>query len=230
MPDTAMLLIAGAPSATYVKWSAELVELVPPGVVTVTSTVPAAPAGDTAVSDVLLATITPVAEVVPNMTEVAPVRAVPVTVTTVPPAVVPLVGETPETVGAGTATKVNWSAELVALVPLDERTVTSTVPVPAEVVAVIEVSLFMVKLAAGVAPKLTPVALGLVKPVPVMVTAVPPAAVPLVGAMSVTVGGGAIANASGARVAMPAALASSAIAVAVESTERPNCFIIRVYK
>jgi len=83
----------------YVYWSAELVALVPPAVVTVTSTVPV-PAGAIAVSDVLLATTTPVAGVEPNWTEVAPVRLVPVTVTLVPPVVVPLVGEMPVTVGA----------------------------------------------------------------------------------------------------------------------------------
>jgi hypothetical protein len=38
-------LTTGVPGATYVKWSDALVALVPPGVVTVTSTVPAVPAG-----------------------------------------------------------------------------------------------------------------------------------------------------------------------------------------
>ena len=64
---------------------------------------------------------------------------------------------------------------------------TSTVPVPAGEVAVIEVAEFTVKPVAGVAPKLTAVAP--VKPVPVMVTEVPPATGPDVGEIEVTTGG-----------------------------------------
>ncbi len=67
-------------------------------------------------------------------------------------------------------------------------TVTSTVPAAAAaVVAVIEVSESTVKVLAAVAPKLTAVALA--KPLPVMVTDVPPADGPAVGAMAVTTGG-----------------------------------------
>ena len=66
----------------------------------------------------------------------------------------------------------NWSAEPVADVPLGVVTVTSTVPLPAGLTAVIWVSLLTLKLAAAVAPNETLVAL--VKPVPVMVTLVPP--------------------------------------------------------
>ena len=73
----------------------------PPGVVTVTSTVPL-PAGEVAVIEV--------AESdrhvgrrrsVPKSTAVAPVRLVPVMVTPVPPPAGPEVGLTPVTVGAG---------------------------------------------------------------------------------------------------------------------------------
>jgi hypothetical protein len=71
---------------------------------------------------------------------------------------------------------VNWSAELVALVPLGVVTVTSTVPVPAGETAVIEVSEMTLKLVALVEPNLT--ALAPVRLVPVMVTEVPPAAGP----------------------------------------------------
>ena len=71
---------------------------VPPGVVTVTSTVPD-PAGEVAEMDVALFTITPVAAVVPNLTLVAPVKPVPVTVTEVPPLVGPPEGFTALTVG-----------------------------------------------------------------------------------------------------------------------------------
>jgi hypothetical protein len=82
-----------------VNWSAPLVALVPAGVVTVTSTLPAAPAGAVAVTDVADPTVK-LAFVAPNFTDVAPVNPVPVIVTAVPPAVDPLLGVTPETVGA----------------------------------------------------------------------------------------------------------------------------------
>ena len=71
----------------------------PPGVVTVTSTVPL-PAGAVAVIWVALTTVTLVALVAPNLTAVAPVKLVPVIVTTVPPAVGPAVGLMVVTVGA----------------------------------------------------------------------------------------------------------------------------------
>ena len=69
--------------------------LVPPGPVTVTSTVPAAPAGAVAVMEVALLTVKVEAAVVPNFTAVAPVKLVPVIVTEVPPVVGPEVGLTP---------------------------------------------------------------------------------------------------------------------------------------
>ena len=69
--------------------------------VTTTSTAPAACAGVVAVIEVLLATFTPVAAVPPSFT-VAPARKpVPVMVTVVPPARLPVAGEIPLTVGAG---------------------------------------------------------------------------------------------------------------------------------
>ena len=80
------------------KRSALLIALVPPGVVTVTSTVPE-PAGDTAVIEVADFTVTLVAALDPNLTSLAPVRLVPVMVTEVPPPPGPLVGETFVTVG-----------------------------------------------------------------------------------------------------------------------------------
>ncbi len=81
-------------------WSAAEVAEVPPGVVTVTSTVPAVPAGAVAVSEVPDTTVMPVAAAVPNLTAVAPPRLVPVTVTVVPPVAGPEVGLTPVTVGS----------------------------------------------------------------------------------------------------------------------------------
>ena len=69
-------------------------------------------------------------------------------------------------------------------------TVTSTVPLPAGEVAVIEVALLTVNEVAAVAPNFTAVAP--VKLVPVMVTEVPPAAGPVVGLTIVTVGAATI--------------------------------------
>ena len=83
-------------------WSAALVALVPPAVVTVTSTVPALPAGAVAVICVALFTVNDVAFVAPNFTAVAPERFVPAIVTLVPPASGPEVGEIPVTVGGAT--------------------------------------------------------------------------------------------------------------------------------
>ncbi|MEY9227936.1 hypothetical protein ABIF78_000259 [Bradyrhizobium japonicum] len=80
-------------------WSAAEVAEVPPGLVTRRSTVPV-PAGDVAVIDVDEWTVTLVAAVAPNVTAVAPVNPVPVTVTTVPPVCGPAVGEIELTVGA----------------------------------------------------------------------------------------------------------------------------------
>jgi hypothetical protein len=83
----------------YVNWSAAPVALVPLGVVTVTSTLPL-PAGETAVIEVAELTVKLVAFFSPNLTVVAPLRLVPVTVTDVPPAVLPTLGSTLVTVGA----------------------------------------------------------------------------------------------------------------------------------
>ncbi len=74
--------------------------VVPAGVTTVMSTVPAASAGATAVIDVALLTTTPVPAVPPKLTAVAPVKLVPVSVTDVPPPRGPADGLTAVTVGA----------------------------------------------------------------------------------------------------------------------------------
>jgi hypothetical protein len=71
----------------------------PPGVVTTTSTALAACAGVVTVIVVELVTDTLVPAVPPNVTEVAPVKFVPVMVTEVPPAAGPLFGDTEVTVG-----------------------------------------------------------------------------------------------------------------------------------
>ena len=84
------------------KRSFKVTALVPTGVVTVTCTVPSNSAGDTAVIDVGELTTKLVALTDPNLTDVAPVKPVPVIVTDVPPAVGPEFGLTLVTVGAAT--------------------------------------------------------------------------------------------------------------------------------
>ena len=80
----------------------------------------------------------------------------------------------------------NWSAAVVAEVPPTVVTLTSSVPVPAGEVAVIDVAELTVKPVAAVAPNVT--ADAPVNPVPVIVTVVPPAVGPEVGEIDVTVG------------------------------------------
>ena len=70
-----------------------------PGLVTVTVTAPALPAGVVAVLLVLLTTTTLVAAVPPNVTVAPAAKFVPVMVTAVPPATGPLFGDTLLTVG-----------------------------------------------------------------------------------------------------------------------------------
>ena len=130
--------------------------LVPPGVVTVTLTVPAAPAPVTAEMVVAESTVNDDAAAVPKRTDVAPVKFVPVRVTVVPPVVGPEPGLTALTVGGGggIATKVNLSCLLLMLVPPGPVTQTSIFPAAsAGEIAVIEVSESTVKDDAGADPK-----------------------------------------------------------------------------
>src|SRR5258708_20924111 len=157
--------------------------LVPPAVVTVTSTVPT-PVGEVAVIWVALLTVKEAAALLPNLTAVAPEKLVPVMVTLLPPDVGPVFGLTLVTVRAGT--QLNSSLQIMSLVPSSLDTNTSTVPTPAGEVAVIWVALLTVKEAAALLPKLTAVAPE--KLVPVMVTLVPPDVGPVFGLTLVTVG------------------------------------------
>ena len=75
--------------------------LVPPAVITVTSTVPV-PGAVVAVIEVALVTVNDAAAKPPKLTFVTPVKFVPVMVTLVPPAPEPVLGLTPATVGADT--------------------------------------------------------------------------------------------------------------------------------
>ena len=79
-----------------------LAALVPPGVVTNTLAVPAEPADVVQVTEVDVLALKGVHALPPMVTALALVRLVPVIVTLVPPAVVPLVGLIAVTVGAAT--------------------------------------------------------------------------------------------------------------------------------
>jgi hypothetical protein len=74
---------------------------VPARVVTMTLTVPALPCGLVTVICVAVSAVI-VPGTPPKLTPVAPARPVPVSVTTVPPPVGPLVGEIPVSAGGGT--------------------------------------------------------------------------------------------------------------------------------
>jgi hypothetical protein len=127
-------------------------------------------------------TVTPDAATPPKVTAVAPVKPDPVTVTDVPPAAEPAAGETPVTVGTmGAAVKVNWSAGVTtADCPIGVVTRTFVVAAAcAGETATMLVSEFTVTPDAATPPKVTAVAP--VKPVPVIVTDVPPATGPDAG-------------------------------------------------
>src|ERR1035438_3861709 len=81
--------------------------LCPPGLLTVTITAPALPAGVVAVICVPLTTTTLLATVLPNVTVAPAAKFAPVIVTAVPPDVVPLFGLTLVTVSAGPDTAAN---------------------------------------------------------------------------------------------------------------------------
>src|SRR5579883_248161 len=109
------LVIAGA--VPNVKRSFGVVALVPPPVVTVMSTVPAASAGETAVIWVGELTTTDAAGVEPKFT-VAPARKLaPPIVTLVPPVVGPEDGDTLDTTGTDTACVVALTCADLADVP-----------------------------------------------------------------------------------------------------------------
>jgi hypothetical protein len=179
---------------------------VSPPTVTVISTDPALPAGLTVVQLVVEVHVTAVPGVVPKSIVSADAvveKPVPVMVTVVPPPPAPEDGLIAVTVGAG-ATKVNTSAALVADVPPTTLTLTSSGPaLPAGLTVVQLVVELHVTAVPGVVPKSIVSADAVVeKPVPVMVTVVPPVTAPEVGLMAVTVGAGATkVNTSAALVA-----------------------------
>jgi len=121
--------------------------LVPPARVTRTLAVPAVPAAVVAVIEVALTTVTPVAATPPIVTPVAPVKSVPVIVTLVPPAIGPLVGLIPLTVGKGTTV-----ATCTALPLLKPYDVTAAVRLPTAKGCAVNVTVNCVLVAAVTVP------------------------------------------------------------------------------
>jgi len=190
--------------------------------VTVTSTAPAAPAGESAVSVASVRTVTDCAGADPKSTTLAPVKPVPVTVTRVPPARGPDAGLT--LVTAGSATYVYSSAELpVADVPPPVVTVTLTVPDPAGEVAVICESETTVNDCAAAEPKST--ALASVNPEPLIPSVVPPASGPTGGLIPLTTG--ALPVEARPRCTQAAVKASSVIASSIAVRRSPTTSFAR---
>ena len=155
----------------------------PYGVVSETFAAPAAPDGVTAVTVVALTTTTEVAALPPTLTELVPVRFVPVIVIAVPPVVGPTFGEIDEIVGP--APSVNPLVRFA--VPPGVVTDTVFAPaVPAGVTAVTVVELTTLTEVAATPPIVTELAP--VKFVPVIVIAVPPLVGPTFGETDEIVG------------------------------------------
>ena len=192
-------------------WSAPEKALLPPVVVTATSTRPAKWVGDTTVSWVTELNATLAAGVPPKATVDAAVNPVPVITVEVPPAIGPLVTERLVTVGIG----LYIYAPVPVTVPLVVVMTTFAAPAePAGATAVREVpSTATTTLVAAVPPIVT------VAPcmwVPTIVTEVPAASGPDVGVMLVNVGAGVVINVNA--VAAEVALGPIVAVVTVIST------------
>ncbi len=157
----------------------------PAGVVTTTSTAPAACAGVTTVSSPSFVTERLVPSDPSKVTLVAPVKCVPVIVTEVPPSVEPLEGDTSAIAGAG----VTYVNDAALEEPAGVVTTTSTAPATcAGVTTVSSPSLVTDRPEPAEPSNVTDVAP--VRCVPVMVTEVPPSVEPDVGDTSVIAGAG----------------------------------------
>lgn len=133
-------------------------------------------------SEVALATESPVAAVPPTMTPVAPVKLVPVSVMVAPPAVLVVEGELPVTVGG--ASYVKAFEEVV--VPPGLVMATATAPAACEGVVTVSTVPELDTTVARFPPKATVVTPP--KLAPLMVTVVLPFVEPLVGLSEVIVG------------------------------------------
>ncbi len=187
----------GGAGAVYVKPPFNR-PLWPSGLVTTTSTAPAARAGVVAVIDVALATVTLDAAVPPKETDAPAANPDPVSVTGVPPAVVPVAGEMLLNAGAdeegggaggaGPAARYSNASASLLVWPSGFVTTSSTLPaVPGGVVTAMDVALETLTPTPDVAPNDTvaPAA----NPEPEIVIAVPPPVGPDLGVIPVTEGG-----------------------------------------
>ena len=140
----------------------------------------ASTAGDTAVICVGESTDTDAAATDPKLTDAPDRKPEPVIVTTVPPTVEPVAGDTDDTTGTG-AVNVKLSLGVSTDGPPDVDTTTCTVPAASTAgdTAVICVPEFTTTDAAATDPKLTNAPT--VKLVPVIVTTVPPTVEPVAG-------------------------------------------------
>jgi hypothetical protein len=146
---------------------------------------PAVPAGDRAVIEVAETRTILVAATPPIVTVGVSRKFSPVIVTAVPPAVVPRAGEI--AVNIGLTTYRNALAEVTVPESVLVITIFFNPPVPAGVIAVIEVADAQTTLVAATPPIVT---VGLARKfVPVMVIAVPPASTQTTGDIEVKVGG-----------------------------------------
>jgi len=100
-PEAGATPVTVGSGALQVKWSAAVSALVPTAVERTMLRMPAACAGETAVTLVSDTTVKLVAATVPKTTLVVPVKPAPVMVTVVPPDAGPEAGATPVTVGSG---------------------------------------------------------------------------------------------------------------------------------
>ena len=156
----------------------------PPPVVTIMPAAPALRTGVIQVIVVLFTTLREVADNPPNVTEVAPVKFLPVIVTFVPPAMPPDDGEMP--VISGGVIKVK--DKNATLVPYSVLTITPAAPLLRRgVIQVIVVLFTTLREVAGNPLNDTKVAS--VKDVPVIVTLVPPDVLPVNGKMLLITGG-----------------------------------------
>jgi hypothetical protein len=192
-PDCGATAETAGTGAVYAKsFTVPTVLLDPPDVVTTTSTVDTVMvAGDTAVIRVGEFTVTDAAATSPNVTD-APFRnPVPVIVTDVPPAVLPVAGFSDDTTGTGAVYAKSSIVPVAVVDPPVVVTTTSTVEtvVVAGETAVIWVGESTVTVAAR-SPKAT--VAPVMKPVPVIVTDVPPAVLPVAGLMDSRTGTGAV--------------------------------------
>jgi hypothetical protein len=181
-PLVGATLVTAGVGARYVK-QVEHEPLWVSAFVTVTVTDPAAWAVVVPVIVVALIVATVRADP-PNETVAPKANPVPATVTDVPPAIAPVFGVTEVTVGAG-ATYVK-QPEQVALCPSGFATTTFTDPAAREVVVPV-IAVGLVVATVNAAPPNATVA-PVWKPLPAIVTDVPPAVGPLVGVIDATVG------------------------------------------